>query len=394
MWDLSSSSNSADDGDGADEARPRPLRPEPGWPAADDTPVNERSDSEASDPDDPAHLSFTLPDLPKREGDLRPVDPIKAFDAINLFGEPEPEPELALEPEAEIEPDPEPEPVPLHRADDEAPMFPRPVAAAPEPVEAERGADHDPPAVSEFRPPAAALEEQFIAMLGELPATISVFAPSGGIEYLQVASLDHAGRVIAYGPDEFMEPGFEFVAELRDAEGGGFDIQLTVVESFFQAGDRALLNMTVADIIERAGERETPRAPVSEVAEAQIQYSAVLPEKTRMEVRVADVSLRGIALLTDKVVAVGDTMRVDAIVRGRNIIMGVRVARIDPAAFGRYRMGCEITRIGAADRAFLGDLAASARSGSPDQRRPETIEVLSQSRAEQAPLKERLRPAD
>ena len=76
--------------------------------------MNERSDSEASDPDDPAHLSFTLPDLPKREGDLRPVDPIEAsFDAINLFGEPEPEPELAPEPEAEIEPEPEPEPEPL-----------------------------------------------------------------------------------------------------------------------------------------------------------------------------------------------------------------------------------------------------------------------------------------
>ena len=57
-----------------------------------------------------------------------------------------------------------------------------------------------------------------------------MFSPSGGIEYLQISALDHAGHVVSYGPDEFMEQGFEFVAELRDADGGGYDIQLTVVE--------------------------------------------------------------------------------------------------------------------------------------------------------------------
>ena len=240
-----------------------------------------------------------------------------------------------------------------------------------------------------FRAESSPLEQRFLGMLGELPSTISVFSPTGGVEYLQITGLDDSGRVIAYGPEEFTEEGFEITAELRDAQGSGYDIALSVSESYFQAGDRALLHMTVADIIERTGERETPRAPVSERAEATIRYSAVLPEKSAFEVRVADVSARGVALLAEKAVAVGDTMRVDAILTGRNVIMDVRVARVDPAAFGRYRMGCEITWIGAGDRAFLADLAAVARSGSPDERRPETTEVLKESRTEKSPLRER-----
>ena len=94
----------------------------------------------------------------------------------------------------------------------------------------------------------------------------------------------------------------------------------------------------------------------------------------------ADVDLSG---PTRTVLATGDEAGASATTSPSTI------ARVDPAAFGRYRMGCEITWIGAGDRAFLADLAAVARSGSPDQRRPDTAEVLKESRTEQARLQER-----
>lgn len=446
MWDFSSSWKPSDDADGDDEAhtpreQPRrspepapedtvsqhvPSEPEPDpaqepEPVEPPEPVEERptlprwepsvapeshhSDPEPDDDDeDVANLMFSLPDLPQREGDLRPVDPIAAFDeefsataadrASDLFPDPDPEPGSWDQP---IEAD-DPEPVAPAADADEPPLFSA-FSPATEPAPAAEPAyqpKHVSPSplpesapVLSFRAESAPLEQRFLGMLGELPSTISVFSPTGGVEYLQITRLDDMGRVIAYGPEEFTEEGFEITAELRDAQGSGYDIKLTVSESYFQAGDRALLHMTVADIIERTGERETPRAPVSERAEATIRYSAVLPEKSALEVRVADVSARGVALLAEKAVAVGDTMRVDALLNGRNVIMDVRVARVDPAAFGRYRMGCEITWIGAGDRAFLADLAAVARSGSPDERRPETTDVLKESRTEKSPLQER-----
>ncbi len=391
MWDFTQGTNPDDEDD---EPRPRP-------------PVDARPEGESD-----AAMMFSLPDLPAREGDLRPVDPIRAFDEEfattpprrlqPLFGDPEPEPEPEPEPVIEVVPDPEPEPEPEPQLLE--PQEPRSMDwgekdAAPEPApgpEPEAATDEDEEHDSRFyeyslertyepTPPA----ERFIGMLGELPATISVFSPIGGVAYLEITGLDHLGHVTAYGPDEFMEPGFEITAELRDEHGGGFDITLEVVESYFQAGNRGLLHLTVTDVVERVGERETPRLPVSELAEASVVFSAVLPERFTMGVRVADVSARGLALLTEKTPAVGDTLTVNAVVGGRNIVCRVRVTRIDPAAFGRYRLGCEITRIGAADREYLGEIAASARSGTPDQRRPDKADVLKESRAEQGSLKER-----
>ena len=449
MWDFSSSWKPSDDADGDDEARaPRELPPWSPEPAPEDTvsehvhsesdpdayeepepveepepieepepveeqptlprwepfeaSVSEHADQEPDgDDEDEANLMFSLPDLPQREGDLRPVDPIAAFD--EEFSAEAAERASDLFPDSDAEPAPWDQPVEADdpapaRAADEPPLFPAFSAAAdPTPAADEtyqpKHISPSPPSESApvlaFRAESSPLEQRFLGMLGELPSTISVFSPTGGVEYLQITGLDDSGRVIAYGPEEFTEEGFEITAELRDAQGSGYDIALSVSESYFQAGDRALLHMTVADIIQRTGERETPRAPVSERAEATIRYSAVLPEKSAFEVRVADVSARGVALLAEKAVAVGDTMRVDAILTGRNVIMDVRVARVDPAAFGRYRMGCEITWIGAGDRAFLADLAAVARSGSPDERRPATTDVLKESRTEKSPLRER-----
>ena len=180
-----------------------------------------------------------------------------------------------------------------------------------------------------------------------------------------------SGRVIAYGPEEFTEEGFEITAELRDAQGSGYDIAADGVGELLpgrRPGAAAHDGGRRSSSAPASGRRRERRCPSS--PRPPIRYSAVLPEKSAFEVRVADVSRAGSRFWPKRPSAVGDTMRVDAILRGRNVIMDVRVARIDPAAFGRYRMGCEITRIGAADRAFLADLAAAARSGSPEQRRP------------------------
>ena len=381
MWDFSSGLSSDDDAD--DDAKAPPTPPPPGPVAREpELPEEPENEPESEGDTDDENWMFSLPDLPKREGDLRPVDPIRAFDeefskpgASQPFIFALPEPSLS-KPEPESEPEPELEEESESPAERETEPDAKP----------ETGYyAYEPEFTNDVTPPA----ERFLGMLGELPATVYVFSPTGGVEELTVSGLDERGHLTAYGPDEFMETGFEFTVELRDDHGSGFDIRLHVEEAYFQAGNRALLHVSVIEVIPRSGERETPRLPVSELAEATIEFSSTLPSRTTLEVRVADVSPQGLALLVDNVPSVGDTMRVEALLGGRVVITRVRVTRIDPAAFGRYRVGCEIIQIGAADRAYLGEIASGVRSGDASQRRPDTNNVLNQSRAEQAALKER-----
>ena len=377
----------------------------------DFTPGEPKPPAERKPPEPNTDL-FPLPELPVPEDEARPVDPIREFDAA--FAEPDPEPDPVEErdlPDWVIPADASAEPVVPGRSMDwgepEAPpekplnlppLFPRPpvvqqpvvepeplVVPEPEP-EPEPPVEPEPESAyyayeSDFKHEPTPPAERFVSMLGELPATIVVFSPTGGVAEVQITGLDPEGRVVAYGPDEFMQDGLEITAELRDEGGSGFDITLQVAESYFQTGNRGLLHLVVTNVADRVGERESPRLPISEAAEAQIVYSVVLPERFVMAVRVADVSPRGIALLTEKVPAVGDTLSVDAIIAGRNVLLRARVTRIDPAAFGRYRLGCEITRIGAADREFLDEIASRAGSGgTKQQRRPDATEMLKESR--------------
>ncbi len=88
-----------------------------------------RAGAEPDEDEDEANLMFSLPDLPQREGDLRPVDPIAAFDeefsttsadrASDLFGDRDAEPAPWDQP---VEAD-DPEPASPAADPDEPPLF-------------------------------------------------------------------------------------------------------------------------------------------------------------------------------------------------------------------------------------------------------------------------------
>ncbi len=209
------------------------------------------------------------------------------------------------------------------------------------------------PGVDDGRPP----EQRFLAMLGDLPAAVSVFAPEGGVVSLTVTGVDAEGRITGYGPKAFMQEGYEVLIELRDQRGAGYDIVTVVEEAFFEGGERGELHMSVTSITRRNGERESPRVAVSELCEATVLYSTALPTNSTMQARIADLSAGGLSLTLERLPAVGDTLRLRGMISGRLMILRVRVARVDAAAFGRYRVGCEITQITPTDRAHLAELS-------------------------------------
>ncbi len=240
--------------------------------------------------------------------------------------------------------------------------------------------------------PAASVPDplaQFLGMLPALPAGIAVFSPAGGIVELELAGVD-GRRVVGYGPQVFMKVGAVITAQLRDASGAGYDVELRVEEAYFQAGDQALLYMTVREIVQRSGERETPRAQLAETAHAQVVFSQSLATGATYEVRLADISASGVSFISDQTPVVGDRFAVEIVLNGRRVLIDSRVTRVDPAAFGRNRVGCETSLENDWDRAALERLAGQADTSSPDHRRPDMKDALAASRAEQAALQERL----
>jgi PilZ domain len=234
------------------------------------------------------------------------------------------------------------------------------------------------------------LLRQFLEMLPPLPTAISVFAPRGGVEEIMLAAVD-AGQLVGYGPQAFMHAN-EVIAQLRDDAGDGCDVVMTVTKAYYQAGDQALLHMDVAEILDRSGHREEPRAQLSEMARARIEYSEAGLDGHEVEVRLADASERGIAFITDLDLALGDRVALEMRVDGQPMRLTALVYHSEPASFGRNRVGCEIADADLPVRTMLAGLASDADGRTALHRRPDLRDALEQSRADRAALQQRLKP--
>jgi hypothetical protein len=135
---------------------------------------------------------------------------------------------------------------------------------------------------------------------------------------------------------------------------------------------------------------------VSAQASAAVRYCRSLPRDTVLDVRVVDVSATGCAFVTQKELDPGDMVLLEFGLTGRRMRIESRVVRLDPAPYGRYRAGCEITEISDGDRRAVSALAAEQPDrGSEEQRNPEAVAALAESRAATTVLSERLAtPAD
>jgi len=232
---------------------------------------------------------------------------------------------------------------------------------------------------------------RFIAMLPDLPSTLPVFVPSGGVAEITVLSAE-GDHVAMYAPDELSKVGTRIEAQLRNDDGDGYDVLLHVQGSFFQGGDRVLVHASVADVVTRSGVRSAPRAQLAGVGRVRVVFSSVLAIGDEFQVRLADASTTGIAFITDALPAVGDRLAVAVDLGVRNVMLEALVAHVDPAPFGRNRIGCEIRVEHEQDRQALAEISAqSSDRSSEDARRPELGDAMSQTRSISSALHQRLK---
>ena len=188
-----------------------------------------------------------------------------------------------------------------------------------------------------------------------------------------------------------MRDDLHLLARVYHPGRGRYEVEFEVIEHFFHSVSDAMVHLAVSGVRHRKARRASPRVAVSIAATAAVRYCRTLPRDTQLEVRVVDVSATGCAFVTQKELDPGDMVLLGFTLAGRQMQIEARVVRLDPAPYGRYRAGCEITEVSDPDRRAIASLAAELPDhGSEDQRNPEAVAALAESRASSTVLSERL----
>jgi hypothetical protein len=223
-----------------------------------------------------------------------------------------------------------------------------------------------------------------LGVLPELPGVVGVLSEDGGVYELR---LSHAEGALLHG---FCNPavardGLQLLARVSDPSRGRYEVEFAVRESFFHTGSEALLHLGVTAVRHRKARRSSPRVSASVRVDARVRYCRTLPRDAAVEVRLVDVSATGLAFLTQRELATGDIFTLAIPFAGRIMQIETRVVRVDPAPYGRYRVGGEITEIGEGDQRAITELAERQQeSGSEAERRPELLEALNEARQNRA----------
>ena len=238
-------------------------------------------------------------------------------------------------------------------------------------------------------------EELLTLALGVLPPlpgpVIDVLSEDGG-SFSVTLSTHEGGLLHGFAPRTSVRNDLHLLARIFDQVRGRYEVELQVVEAFYHTGEEALVHLAVNAVRHRKARRAAPRAAAAEPGTARVKYCRSMPRDAELEVRLADLSATGLAFLSQHELAAGDLFQLEFRLQGKPISLETRIVRCDPAPYGRYRCGCEITAISDHDRQVISSLAAARREdGSADQRNPETVELRARVRAESSGLSSRLR---
>ena len=233
-----------------------------------------------------------------------------------------------------------------------------------------------------------------LGVLPELPDTIDVLSEDGGCFPLALEDRQD-GLLRGQAPRSAIRDELHLLARVYYPDRGRYEVELEVVEHFFQSVSEALVHLAVSGVRHRKARRASPRVAMSAPARAIVRYCRSLPRGTALEVRLVDVSATGCAFVTQKELDPGDLVHLTFMLESREVRPEARIVRLDPAPYGRYRAGCEITDISDVDRRAISSLASvSAMGGSEEQRNPEVVEALAESRAAANALSTRLGSGD
>jgi PilZ domain len=195
-----------------------------------------------------------------------------------------------------------------------------------------------------------------LGVLPPPPMEVEVLSEDGGAFPIRI--FEREGELLhAYAPRKLVRKELHLLARVTDEQRGRYEVELEIDEAYFHSGAEALVHAAVSGVRHRKMRRAAPRIPVTERTRAQVLFCRTLPRGHTMDVRLSDISTTGIGFTTATRLAAGDLVVVDVTLAGRPASVETRVVRVDPAPYGRVRIGGEITELAEQDRRLIADMA-------------------------------------
>jgi hypothetical protein len=204
-----------------------------------------------------------------------------------------------------------------------------------------------------------------LGVLGELPSPAVVVATDGSRFETEVISADTG--CLQCAPLEEAEAGAlgdAVTLVIGDGQRAGYEIDCVPTPR----PARSALWLVVVDVRRVKPRRRHDRVDVSESA-------LVRPAdaETEVDVHVVDLSSDGLAFVSSRRLMVGDSVSGMLNIDQRAFPISARVIHSQPVGFGRFRMGCQFTRIAEVNRHVLAQLAGRVPS---ERRRLRPIELV------------------
>jgi len=209
--------------------------------------------------------------------------------------------------------------------------------------------------------PVPAQLEIALGVLGVLPsAVIAVTADASHVQAEVLATEDGLLRVATA---VVLESGAGLTLVVGDGQRAGFEIDCIPAS----VEPEGVMRLAVMDVRRVKPRRRHARVDVSESA-----LVRPVDVEAEVDVRVVDVGPNGVAFVSERRLAVGDSLSGMLNIGQRAFPIQVRVVHTQSLGFGRTRTGCQFTRIAEADRRLLDEVAMQAPI---DRRSLRAIEV-------------------
>jgi hypothetical protein len=208
-----------------------------------------------------------------------------------------------------------------------------------------------------------------LGVLPPPPCEVEVLSEDGGAFLLRIVEQEDE-LLHAFAPRKQVRKELHLLARVTDEQRGRYEVEFEVDEAYFHSAAEALVHAAVSGVRHRKMRRSAPRIPVTERTKARVLFCRTLPRHETLDVRLSDVSTTGIGFTSAQELHAGDMLVVAATLAGKTVDIETRIVRVDPAPYGRVRIGGEITDLAEKDRRLIADMALRMpEEGSEAERR-------------------------
>jgi PilZ domain len=205
-----------------------------------------------------------------------------------------------------------------------------------------------------------------VGVLGDLPSRAAVVAADGSRFDAEVLSAEDGYLHCAPledGDAAALRNGVTLV--IGDGQRAGYEIDCVPAPG----KARSALWLAVVDVRRVKPRRRHDRVDVSESALVRAPDA-----ETEVDVHVVDISSDGLAFVSSRRFVVGDSVSGMLNIDQRAFPISARVAHTQSVGFGRFRMGCQFTRIAGVNRHVLEQIAKRVPSERRSLRPIELVE--------------------